>query len=130
MLLEKEEKLFKWKSITLTNYRAIQKKGIIWTHYKDINYDHISSIYVGRSPLWNWILFGIFLIVLSGLFQHVEGNFSVLILLISLFSLIVGIIGETKTIIYGTNSKIEEIGASLSFMKKINELRLKYKEKL
>jgi len=130
MLLEKEKEVLKWKSITLTNYRAIQKKGIIWTHYKDINYDHISSIYIGRSPLWNWIFFGIVLIVLLVLFQLIVGNFSVMILLIAFISLIVGVIGETKTIIYGTNSKIEERGASLSFMKKINELRLKYKEKL
>jgi len=59
MLIDGEKEIKKWKSITATNYRIIQKKGLFWTSYRDINYDHLSSIHTGRSPHWPLIILGI-----------------------------------------------------------------------
>jgi len=56
MLIEGEEELYRWKSLILTNYRVIKEKGIFWKHYVDINYDHISSVYIGRTPNWKLII--------------------------------------------------------------------------
>jgi hypothetical protein len=111
MLIEGEKELYRWNSLILTNYRVIKKKGIFWKHYVDINYDHISSIYIGRTPNWKLLIIGIMFII--GI-------------IIGIIAIIRGIIGKPKTIILGCNGKIEENGESLEFMKKLNEYRLKY----
>ena len=132
MLIEGEQEIYKWKSLTLTNYRVIKKRGAFWKHYWDINYDHLSSVYTGRRPLWSRILIGFILTILCWNFlgvenipEEIKGLFG-FGLFVGIIMLIVGIIGLQKTIILGCNGKIEENGMSLEFMKKINECRLKY----
>jgi hypothetical protein len=110
MLIEGEKELYRWKSLILTNYRVIKEKGTFWKHYVDINYDHVSSVYTGRTPNWKLIIIGIILLPI----------------IIGIIVIIIGIIGMPKTIILGCNGKIEENGKSLEFMKKLNEYRLRY----
>jgi hypothetical protein len=130
MLIEGEEELYRWKSLILTNYRVIKEKGIFWKHYVDINYDHISSVYIGRTPNWKLIIIGIMIII--GIINlnryiYIEDNSLFIIgIIIGIIAIIIGIIGKPKTIILGCNGKIEENGKSLEFMKKLNEYRLKY----
>jgi len=130
MLIEGEKELYRWKSLILTNYRVIKKKGTFWKHYVDINYDHISSVYTGRKPNWKLIIIGIMIII--GIINlnryiYVEDNSLFIIgIIIGIIAIIIGIIGKPKTIILGCNGKIEENGKSLEFIKKLNEYRLKY----
>jgi hypothetical protein len=92
--------------------RTVSLEHTNWKHYVDINYDHISSVYTGRTPNWKLIIIGIILVIIG-----------------IILTAILGIIGKPKTIISGCNGKIEENGESLEFMKKLNEYneyRLKY----
>jgi len=145
MLIEGEKELYRWKSLILTNYRVIKEKGTFWKHYVDINYDHISSVYTGRTPNWKLILIGIILILigiillidfLKNLALAISAGYTLYIdkitllsitgIIIGIIAIIIGIIGKPKTIILGCNGKIEENGESLEFMKKLNEYRSKY----
>ena len=136
MLMEGETEVSKWKSITATNYRIVQKKGIIWKSFRDINYDHLSSVFTGRKPIRKLIEIGIAILVISFLMTYsyfYQLRLVIYLLIVQIFGssvLIIGIFGMTKTIFYGTNSKIEEGGESLDFMKIVNSLRLKYKKPL
>jgi hypothetical protein len=125
MLIEGEKELYRWKSLILTNYRVIKKKGKFWKHYVDINYDHVSSVYTGRTPNWKLIIIGITLIII-GITLHQNYRIDNLLPIIGIIAIIIGIIGIPKTIILGCNGKIEENGKSLEFIKKLNEYRLKY----
>jgi hypothetical protein len=142
MLLRGEKEIGRWRSITATNFRIIQKKGIFWTRVQDINYDHLSSIFMGRKPLWPLILVGLLIIILfyravpSGmihtmlLFRPFHENVYFLFLLIAILLILRGVIGRSRTIFYGTNSKIEESGKSVEFMTLVNDLRLRYRQKI
>jgi len=125
MLIEGEKELYRWKSLILTNYRVIKKKGKFWKHYVDINYDHVSSVYTGRTPNWKLIIIGITLIII-GITLHWNYHIDNPLPIIGIIAIIIGIIGMPKTIILGCNGKIEENGKSLEFMKKLNEYRLRY----
>jgi len=125
MLIEGEKELYRWKSLILTNYRVIKKKGKFWKHYVDINYDHVSSVYTGRTPNWKLIIIGIILIII-GITLHKNYRIDNPLPIIGIIAIIIGIIGIPKTIILGCNGKIEENGKSLEFMKKLNEYRLRY----
>jgi hypothetical protein len=125
MLIEGEKELYRWKSLILTNYRVIKKKGKFWKHYVDINYDHVSSVYTGRTPNWKLIIIGITLIII-GIILHRNYHIDNPLPIIGIIAIIIGIIGIPKTIILGCNGKIEENGKSLEFMKKLNEYRLRY----
>ncbi|MFZ8847127.1 MAG: hypothetical protein ACO2O6_08060 [Candidatus Hydrothermia bacterium] len=125
MLIEGEKELYRWKSLILTNYRVIKKKGKFWKHYVDINYDHVSSVYTGRTPNWKLIIIGIILIIIE-IILHRNYYIDNPLPIIGIIAIIIGIIGIPKTIILGCNGKIEENGKSLEFMKKLNEYRLRY----
>lgn len=56
-------------------------------------------------------------------------DFNIITLPIGIIFIIVGVIGQSSTIFYGTNSKITEWKKSLEFMKEVNNLMLKYKKK-
>jgi len=138
MLIEGEKEIYRWKSLTLTNYRVIKQTGMFWKHYWDINYDHLSSVYTGRKPNWRGMLFGIIIWIILGILvyffiEEISKEAGVTLEWLLYFWIfwgivifITGVIGVPKTIIYGSNTKIEENGMLLEFMKKIHECRLKY----
>lgn len=133
-LIEGEEIKAKKGSLIATDKRVIKnKKGLWFGQIKDVNYDQLSGVSTGRSPHTKWLIIGLILLTYtfisdSFFFPEILKWTGILTGIFGFFITIIGLYGEKAVKIYGPNVVIKDPIDSPEFIKKVSELKTKYKE--
>lgn len=136
LLIRGEEKEKKEGNLIATNYRVIKnQKGLWFGEVKDVNYDQLSGVSTGRFPRLTLLLLGAgllsFTLIISPISLPILPHrilvpIKVFIGMLGLSITIIGLNGKRVLRIQGSNSTLEDSVKSEEFMKKVNELRLRY----
>lgn len=131
LLVGEEEIKAKKGLLIATDKRVIKnKKGLWFGQIKDINYDQLSGVSTGRSPYTKWLIIGLVLLtytLISNYLPRMIGWTGIFTGIFGFFITIIGLMGEKAVKIYGPNTIIKDRIDSPKFIKRISELKIKYK---